>query len=99
MGVAWLAGRCKFCLAAEENQCLSATFRGETTTARKAFLTCGTASTLLYFAMDVVASLLYDGSSYTDQAISELSAVGAPPRSFWISFGMGCLLRPLLFFS
>jgi hypothetical protein len=51
-------------------------------------LACGAASTLLYFGMDVLASLLYDGYSYTDQTISELSAVGAPTRPLWIPLGL-----------
>jgi hypothetical protein len=37
--------------------------------------------------MDVVASILYDGYSYRDQTVSELSAIGAPTRSFWFAFG------------
>ena len=37
--------------------------------------------------MDIVASLLYDGYSYADQTVSELSAVGAPTRTFWMAFG------------
>ncbi len=38
----------------------------------------------LYIVMDVVAALVYDGYSYRDQTISELSAVGAPTRAFWL---------------
>lgn len=41
----------------------------------------------LYIAMDVAASLAYDGYSYADQTISELSAIGAPTRSFWLVMG------------
>lgn len=40
---------------------------------------------VLYIAMDVVASLAYDGYSYKDQTISELSAIGAPTRPFWLA--------------
>jgi len=39
----------------------------------------------LYIVMDVVASLAYDGYSYKDQTISELSATGAPTRRFWMA--------------
>ena len=39
---------------------------------------------LLYLCMDVTATLLYGGYSYRDQTISELSAIGAPTRRFWI---------------
>lgn len=38
----------------------------------------------LYIFMDVVASLAYDGYSYKDQTISELSAINAPTRTFWL---------------
>ncbi len=54
---------------------------------RKALLGCGVASTVLYFGMDIVATLLYDGYSYTDQTISELSAIDAPTRSLWVPLG------------
>ena len=53
-------------------------------TGTKALLACGAGSTLFYFGMDAVAALLYDGYSYTDQTISELSAIGAPTRSLWV---------------
>ncbi|HEY7271073.1 MAG TPA: DUF998 domain-containing protein, partial [Dehalococcoidia bacterium] len=42
----------------------------------------------LYIAMDAVAALRYDGYSYLDQTISELSAVGAPTRSMWLPLGL-----------
>ncbi len=54
---------------------------------RKALLGCGVAATLLYFGMDLLAASRYHGYSYTDQTISELSAVGAPTRSLWIPLG------------
>lgn len=38
----------------------------------------------LYIFMDVIASLAYEGYSYTDQTISELSAIGAPTRPLWL---------------
>jgi hypothetical protein len=53
----------------------------------RALLACGVASTLLYFGMDVLAASLYDGYVYTDQTISELSAIDAPTRSLWIPLG------------
>ena len=34
--------------------------------------------------MDAIAALRYDGYSYRDQTISELSAVDAPTRAFWL---------------
>lgn len=57
-------------------------------TAQSALLACGVTSFLLYVAMDAVAALRYDGYSYTDQTISELSAIGAPTRSLWIPLGL-----------
>jgi len=54
---------------------------------RRALLGCGVAAALLYFGMDLLAARRYDGYSYTDQTISELSAVGAPTRSLWIPLG------------
>jgi hypothetical protein len=39
---------------------------------------------VLYILMDIVASLAYDGYSYKDQTISELSAIDAPTRTFWM---------------
>ncbi len=41
-----------------------------------------------YIIMDVIATLRYDGYSYTDWTISELSAVGAPTRTMWIAMGV-----------
>jgi hypothetical protein len=55
--------------------------------ARQFLLVCGMASALLWIGMDVVASILYDGYSYRDQTVSELSAIGAPTRPFWFAFG------------
>jgi uncharacterized protein DUF998 len=55
--------------------------------ARVILLGCGVASAILWIGMDIVASFLYDGYSYRDQTVSELSAVGAPTRAFWLAFG------------
>ena len=48
----------------------------------------GVAMFPLYICMDVIASFAYDGYSYTDQTISELSAIGAPTRTLWIAMGV-----------
>ena len=48
---------------------------------RKALLLCGLLSSLLYVATDLLAGVMWEGYSFTDQAISELSAIGAPTRS------------------
>src|SRR5688572_20436802 len=44
----------------------------------------GVAMFALYILMDIIASVSYDGYSYTDQTISELSAIDAPTRAFWL---------------
>lgn len=48
----------------------------------------GVAMFVLYITMDLIASLSYDGYSYTDQTISELSAIGAPTRGMWNAFSV-----------
>ena len=59
---------------------------GKTRTVIKVLLACGILSSLLYIATDVItATALYPGYSYTSQQVSELSAIGAPTRSFWIA--------------
>jgi hypothetical protein len=48
---------------------------------RKALLVCGVLSSLLYVGADVLAAVRYAGyHSFTSQAISELTAVGAPTK-------------------
>lgn len=55
---------------------------------RKALLVCGVVSSLLYVGADLLAAALYPGyHSFTSQAISELTAVGAPTKG---------LVEPLL---
>ena len=45
---------------------------------RNALLACGLLASLIYVGTDIVASLRYLGYSFTDQAVSELFAIGAP---------------------
>jgi hypothetical protein len=45
-------------------------------------LVCGVAVAVLQVSADVIAALSYHGYSYANQAVSELSAIGAPTRSF-----------------
>lgn len=52
---------------------------------------------VLYIAMDVIASLRYDGYSYMDQTISELSAIGAPTRGMWNAFSVAYQLLTFAF--
>jgi hypothetical membrane protein len=48
---------------------------------RKALLVCGVVSSLLYVGADLLAAARYPGyHSFTSQAISELTAVGAPTK-------------------
>ncbi len=56
--------------------------------ARQALLVCGLLSSLVYVAANVVAGLSWDGYSFADQTISELSALGSPSRSTWLAFGI-----------
>jgi hypothetical membrane protein len=49
---------------------------------RKVLLACGVTSSLLYIGADVAAALVYPGyHSFTAQAISELTAIGAPTKT------------------
>jgi len=54
----------------------------------------GILSTILWIGTDIFASIQYDGYSYRDQAVSELSAIGAPTRLLWIA--MQLVYNPLL---
>ena len=51
-------------------------------------LACGIAGAALFLAMDWVAAFwLYPGYDITSQQVSELSAIGAPSRPFWMTLG------------
>jgi hypothetical protein len=54
---------------------------------RKVLLACGLLASLLYVAVDVFTAWRWAEYSYTSQAVSELSAIGAPTRPWWIAFG------------
>jgi Protein of unknown function (DUF998) len=57
-------------------------------TARQGLLACGILYALLYpIVNDVIAATLYDGYSRMDQAVSELSATGAPTHAFLTAVG------------
>lgn len=62
---------------------------------RKVLLSCGILSSLLWIGGDILAARLYEGYSYTNQTISELSAVGASTRSLLVS--LDSLYEVLLF--
>lgn len=50
---------------------------------QQALLICGVVSSLVYVAIDLVAASRYPAYSIVDQAISELSAIGAPTSRLW----------------
>ena len=52
---------------------------------RKLLLLCGVLSSLLYVATDIIAATRWDDYSYASQAVSELSAIGAPSRPFVVA--------------
>jgi hypothetical protein len=57
-------------------------------TVRQALLACGVLYAVLYPVVnDAIAATIYDGYNRTSQAVSELSATGAPPRSFLMAVG------------
>ncbi len=68
----------------------------------KFLLACGSIAALLYVATDITLAVRWQGYSYINQSISELSAIGAPTRHIWIvmsfffnplfvAFGIGIL--------
>jgi hypothetical protein len=57
-------------------------------TVGKSLLVCGVLSSLLWVGADILAAMLYTGYSYTSQAISELSAIGAPTKSLLATTGI-----------
>lgn len=60
----------------------------------RALLACGILSSSLYVVVDVVLSATSDTYRYADQMVSELSAIGAPTRPWWLV--MTALYVPLL---
>lgn len=56
--------------------------------ARSVLLGCGIVSSLLYAGMNVFVAMRWEGYSSTWQAISELSAIGAPTRPLWVPLGL-----------
>ncbi len=58
-------------------------------TLRQKLLLAGVVSSILYVVVDLICAALYPGYSILDQAISELSAIGAPAasRRLWSTMG------------
>lgn len=48
----------------------------------KVLLICGIVASLLFVSTDILAGTLYTGYSFTNQAVSELFAIGAPTSHF-----------------
>lgn len=70
---------------------------------QKVLLICGILASLLQGATDMLGGMLWKGYSFSSQAISELTAIGAPTRpllapfapvysALQIAFGLGILL-------
>lgn len=55
---------------------------------RKVLLVCGILSALLYAAMLAFVPMRWPAYSSAAQTVSELSAIGAPTRSLWVSLGV-----------
>ena len=55
---------------------------------RKSLLICGILAMLWYIAMNVLVPMQYAGYDIASQTISELSAINAPTRSFWVVLGI-----------
>jgi hypothetical protein len=54
---------------------------------KKLLLVCGVLSSVFYVAMNVFIPLLYPGYRSAEHTVSELSALGAPTRTLWITLG------------
>jgi hypothetical protein len=57
---------------------MSAHTAGLSERAKEVLLPCGVAASLVYVATDILAAAVYLGFSFSDQAVSELFAIGAP---------------------
>jgi hypothetical protein len=51
---------------------------------RDLLLLAGVLSSIVYVTADILCGLRYPGYSFTDQVISELSAIGAPTTALWV---------------
>jgi len=60
-------------------------------------LACGIFSSVLYPIMNIIAVVIYKGYDPVSQTVSELSAIGAPARSFWVPLGFVYTLLVALF--
>lgn len=63
----------------------------------RALLICGVLSSPFYLVVDLVSGMGYEGYSFVDQMVSELSAIGAPTRPLWLALGPVYQLLMVLF--
>jgi len=57
-------------------------------TGQRFLLVCGALAAVVYIGTDILAArFFYPGYDYTAQQVSELSAIGAPSRPFWMLMG------------
>lgn len=54
---------------------------------RRALLACGVLSSFIYAAMLAIVPMGWEDYSSASQAVSELSAIGAPTRALWVPLG------------
>lgn len=62
--------------------------RGWDSVVQDVLLLCGVLTPLVYVAANVAAGLRWNGYSFADQTISELSAIDAPSRSIWLALAI-----------
>ena len=62
----------------------------------KVLLICGILAMLWYVAINIIVPMHYSGYNIASQTVSELSAIGAPTRTFWSEL---CLFYTLLFIA
>jgi hypothetical protein len=70
--------------------------RHHTVTSRNDLLVCGILSSLWYVAINILVPAHYAGYSVVTQTVSELSAINAPTRLFWVLLA---IWYPMLFAS
>lgn len=66
---------------------------------RKGLLICGILSSVLYIAMNIFIPMMFAGYSSASQTVSELSAIGVPTRTLWVSLGVVYTLLIIAFAS
>ena len=66
-------------------------------TVQSVLLGCGIVSTIMYIAVDLLAASRHPDYRLVDQAISELSAIGAPTAHYWSAMGPAYEVLMLVF--